>query len=177
MQPDFKADYFELFGLAPAFSLDMPALESAWREMQSRVHPDRFAHLGDAEKRASLQWSSRVNEAWNTLRNPLNRATYLLSLHGVDALDPMNTQMAPSFLIQQMTWREALDDARQKRDGAALTRLEQEIRQQTATWMALLAKQLDELQAWQAAASTLRQLKFVEKIREHIDHAWMEQES
>ena len=79
-----SSSHFELFGLQPAFKLDNEALERAYREIQSRVHPDRFAHAGDAERRASLQWTTRVNEAYRTLKNPVQRASHLLELRGVD---------------------------------------------------------------------------------------------
>ena len=67
-------NHFDLFGLAPAFALESEALERSYREIQSRVHPDRFAHAGDAERRASLQWTTRVNEAYRTLKDPVQRA-------------------------------------------------------------------------------------------------------
>ncbi len=177
MQPDFKATHFALLGLPEQFAIDMVALERAWHQLQASVHPDRFAHLGDAEKRASMQWSSRVNEAWQTLRKPLDRAAYLLSLRGIDALAPSQTSMAPMFLMQQMEWREALDNARGQRNSHELQRLEQEIRQSSATWLAQLERQLDQDHDDAAAATTLRQLKFVEKLRAEIDNAWIELES
>src|SRR4051812_19129219 len=84
--------HFELFGLSSAFALDSEALERAYREIQSRVHPDRFAHAGDAERRASLQWTTHVNEAYRALKDPVQRAKYLLELNGVDVQFETNTQ-------------------------------------------------------------------------------------
>lgn len=176
MQPDFKASHFALLGLPVQFAIDMPRLEAAWRQLQASVHPDRFAHLSEAEKRASMQWSSRVNEAWQTLRKPLERAAYLLSLQGIDALAPSQTAMAPAFLMQQMEWRETLEAARTSRDDQVLKRLEQEIRQTASVWLKQLEQQLDQQHDHIAAAITLRQLKFIEKLREEIDNAWIELE-
>src|SRR5437773_10894736 len=105
-------NHFELFGLQPAFSLDETALERSYREIQSRVHPDRFAHASDAERRASLQWTTRVNEAYRTLRDPVQRAKHLLELHGVDVAFETNTAMPAEFLMQQMELREKLDEAK-----------------------------------------------------------------
>src|SRR5438045_8827405 len=102
-------NHFELFGLQPAFSVDEAALERSYHEIQSRVHPDRFAHAGDAERRASLQWTTRVNEAYRTLRNPVARATHLLALNGVDVAFEANTAMPADFLTEQMELREALE--------------------------------------------------------------------
>src|SRR5258708_19679071 len=106
-----SSSHFELFGLSPRFQLDAVALERAYREIQARVHPDRFAHAGDAERRASLQWTTRVNEAYRSLKNPVQRASHLLALHGVDVAFETNTAMAPAFLAQQMELREALENA------------------------------------------------------------------
>ncbi|MFX5957017.1 Fe-S protein assembly co-chaperone HscB, partial [Acinetobacter baumannii] len=80
-------------------------------------HPDRFAHAGDAERRVAMQWAAHANEAYRTLRQPLKRAIYLLSLRGIDIQAANNTAMAPDFLMQQMEWREALQDAIQQRDA------------------------------------------------------------
>ena len=94
--------HFELFGLPARFEVNGEALERSYREIQSRVHPDRFAHAGDAERRASLQWTTRVNEAYRTLKDPVQRAKHLLELHGVDVAFETNTAMPPEFLMQQM---------------------------------------------------------------------------
>src|SRR2546421_9273938 len=105
--------HFDLFGLPRVFGLDKEVLERAYREIQSRVHPDRFAHAGDAERRASLQWTTRVNEVYRTLRNPVARASHLLALNGVDVAFETHTAMPTDFLMQQMELREALEDATQ----------------------------------------------------------------
>ena len=84
MSTDFSQDFFSLFGLAPTFRLDPMALEAAYHDLQTRVHPDKFAHLPDADKRVSMQWATRINEAYRTLKNPLARAQYFLLLKGVD---------------------------------------------------------------------------------------------
>ena len=93
------SNHFELFGLVPAFALDIAGLEAAYREIQSKVHPDRFAHAGDAEKRVALMLSTRVNEGYQTLKAPLARARYLLKLQGVDTQEETNTAMPAAFLM------------------------------------------------------------------------------
>ena len=108
---DLKQDYFALFGLVPAFSIDMDRLEQAYIDIQARVHPDRFAHLSDTEKRLSMQWATHANEAFRTLKGPLTRGHYLLELRGVDPGFDTNTAMSPDFLMEQMEWREALGEA------------------------------------------------------------------
>src|SRR3954467_11045560 len=119
--------HFDLFGLQPAFAVDEERLQSAYREIQARVHPDRFAHAGDAERRASLQWTTRVNEAYRSLKNPVQRASHLLALHGVDVAFETNTAMAPAFLSQQNELREALENATHSKDAKALEALAQSI--------------------------------------------------
>src|SRR5512140_1977887 len=111
-----SGDHFGLFGLEPAFALDAEALERAYRDIQSQVHPDRFAHAGDAERRASLQWTTRVNEAYRTLRNPVQRAKHLLELQGVDVAFETNTQMPTDFLLRQLDLREELERASAKKE-------------------------------------------------------------
>ena len=103
---------FELFGLAPTFALDLDSLDDAYRQMQSKVHPDKFATATAADRRAAMQWAVRANEAYTTLKNPLKRAVHLLELRGVDLGAENNTAMEPAFLIAQMEWREAVEDAR-----------------------------------------------------------------
>src|SRR5436190_14391038 len=107
-----SSSHFELFGLTPRFQLDAVALERAYRGIQARVHPDRFAHAGDAERRASLQWTTRVNEAYRTLKSPVQRGKHLLELHSVDVAFETNTAMPTEFLIQQMELRERLEEAK-----------------------------------------------------------------
>src|SRR5258708_6988287 len=109
-------NHFELFGLTPAYALDLEHLDRAYRDIQSKVHPDRYAHAGDAERRASMQMTTRVNEAYRTLKSPVQRAKYLLALQGVDVGFETNTAMPREFLMQQMELRDRLEQAR---DAAA----------------------------------------------------------
>src|SRR5262245_49100286 len=114
------SSHFELFGLAPAYALDAGRLEQAYRDIQARVHPDRFAHAGDAERRASMQMTTQVNEAYRTLRSPVLRARYLLELNGVDTAFETDTAMPKDFLMQQMELREQLEEAK---DAAGLDQI------------------------------------------------------
>lgn len=120
-------NHFALFHLPMQFELDRAQLDTAYREVQSRVHPDKFVQSGDAEKRVAMQWATQANEAFQTLKDPLKRATYLCNLNGVDLQTESNTSMPASFLMQQMEWREAFDDARHSHDMAAMMQLEKEV--------------------------------------------------
>ena len=173
MLPDFKADHFALFGLPARFELDAAALDMAYRQLQAQVHPDRFAHLPEADKRASLQWSTRVNEAYQVLKSPLKRAAYLLQLQGIDALAPENTQLPAAFLMQQIEWREALADARRQADDKALQRIEAELLAMARQLQAGLMDDLDVRQDFVLAAQRVRELKFIDKIRDELDEAFV----
>ncbi|NTV11264.1 MAG: Fe-S protein assembly co-chaperone HscB [Zoogloea sp.] len=168
---DLKQDYFALFGLEPAFAVDLDRLEQAYREIQGRVHPDRFAHLPDAEKRLSMQWSAHANQGFRTLKNPLLRGHYLLQMNGVDPAFETNTAMSPAFLMDQMEWREALADARTARDVDELESLAKRLRGSSAAMLAQLGDELDARRDFQAAADTVRRLKFLEKLQEEINDA------
>lgn len=171
MSIDLKQDFFGLFGLPRAFAIDEAKLDQAWHELQARVHPDRHAHLSDAEKRASMQWATRVNEGYRTLRKPLPRAQYLLELAGVDAGLETNTAMSPAFLMEQMEWREAVEEARQAGDVDALESLHVRLRAHAKEVMAGLGEDLDDKTDFDAAADTVRRLMFIEKLQHEIDDA------
>lgn len=163
---------FELFGLQPGFALDAEALEAAYREIQSRVHPDRFAHAGDAERRASLQWTTRVNEAYRTLKNPVSRASHLLALHGVDVAFETNTAMPADFLMEQMELREALEDATTAKDASALDALQRRIDADKRELEAKLGERIDGKKDYAGAAELVRELRFLEKVEAEIDAAY-----
>jgi molecular chaperone HscB len=164
-----SSGHFELFGLAPVFSLDVEALQRAYREIQSRVHPDRFAHAGDAERRAAMQWTTRVNEAFQALKNPVTRASHLLALRGVDVAFETNTAMPPEFLMQQMELREALEEAR---DAAALSALEKNLSIERRNLERQIADAIDLKKDYPAAAGLVRKLQFLEKLDAEIDAAY-----
>lgn len=167
-----SSSHFELFGLSPRFQLDAVALERAYREIQARVHPDRFAHAGDAERRASLQWTTRVNEAYRSLKNPVQRASHLLALHGVDVAFETNTAMAPTFLAQQMELREALENATHSKDAKALDTLQQSIARDKQSLENTLAQRIDSEQDYAGAAGLVREMQFLEKLEAEIDGAY-----
>ncbi len=174
---DLQQDFYALFSLPRSFQLDSAALDSRYRELQNQVHPDKFAHLSDTERRLSVQWATRVNEAYQTLRSPLARGRYLLSLHGVDTQEETNTAMPVDFLMQQMELREALEEARQSKEMAALDELEARVKQMIGALQQQLALALDEQRDDAAAAGIVRKLKFMEKIAEEIGAAFDELDS
>jgi molecular chaperone HscB len=167
-----SGNHFELFGLQPAFALDAEALERAYREIQSQVHPDRFAHAGDAERRASLQWTTRVNEAYRTLKSPVQRASHILSLQGVDVAFETNTAMPQNFLMQQMELRESLEDAVATKNLPALASLQSKLEEDKGTLEQQIAVAIDEKKDYPQAAGLVRELQFLEKLEAEIDTAY-----
>ena len=158
-----------MFGLAPAFALDAASLERSYREIQSQIHPDRYAHAGDAERRASMQWTTRVNEAYRTLKSPVQRAKYLLEMNGVDVGFETNTQMPTDFLLRQLELREALAEAKQP---AALDELMAQVRREQRLLEQGIAQLIDGRKDYAAAAGEVRKLMFLDKLAGEIDQAY-----
>jgi len=166
--------HFDLFGLPPAFALDKEALEKAYREIQSQVHPDRFAHAGDAERRASLQWTTRVNEAYRILKDPVQRAKHILELHGVDVEFETNTQMPTDFLLQQLELREELEAAQQKKDASLLDALKKSLEGQKQLLESEIGNAIDQKKNYAGAAGPVRKLMFLDRLDSEIDSAYEE---
>lgn len=160
------SDDFELFGVPRRFAQQRSELDARWRALQAEVHPDRFVAEGAAAQRLAMQWAVRVNEAHQRLRDPLKRAAYLCELQGAPIEAENNTAMPAAFLMQQMEWREALDDAR---DPASVERLETEVANFRDVALAELARSLDERADPAAAAQQVRGLMFVERFAADID--------
>lgn len=166
-----EPSHFSLFGLAERFSLDAQALEAAWRRLQTAVHPDRHAGGSDGERRLALQRATQVNEAYRVLRDPQRRGAYLCERAGVPLQAESNTAMPAAFLMQQMAWREALEDARAARGAPALAALRDEITSTRTTGIHTIAALLDEHHDPVGAAGQLRQLMFIDRLLEEIDLA------
>ncbi|MBV6323528.1 Fe-S protein assembly co-chaperone HscB [Duganella violaceipulchra] len=164
-------NHFELFNLPQQFAVDAEALDSAYRDVQGRVHPDKFVNATDAEKRVAMQWATRANEAYQTLKNPQKRAQYLCELNGVDLQTESNTAMPMAFLMQQMEWREELGDARAAKDSDALDALDKQLRNERKARLAEIATQIDGGD-FHAAAQGVRALMFLEKFKEEIEHSF-----
>lgn len=171
-QSCFQQNYFQLFGLAQSCQIDHARLEQQYHALQSQVHPDKSAHLSDSEQRLAMQRAALVNEAYQTMRSTLLRARYLLSLHGVDTQEKINTVMPLDFLMAQMEWREAISEAQKVRDAVALARLEQRMKQETQELEARLAVMIDIENDYAAAAGLVRKLRFMDKLAEEIHAAY-----
>ena len=168
---DFSLDYFQLFGLQRNFRVSLSDLEATYRELQSQYHPDRAASGSDAEKRVSLQAATQVNAAFQTLKSPIGRARYLLSLAGVDTQEETNTAMPTDFLMQQMEWRESIAEARSSKQVSALETLHRELTTEASSLVTMLAGLIDDKQDYERAAQVVRKLRFMEKLDHEVSDA------
>jgi molecular chaperone HscB len=166
---DLKRNHFELFGLPARFAIDTAALDRAYRTLQSEVHPDRYATAGDSERRLAMQGSARVNEAYRALKDPVERARYLLLLRGVDAFDEKDTRLPLPFLEAQLERRERAADAAADGSVDALDALKREIRDDFAARQRSLESLLDDARRADEAKALVRELRFLAKVEEDVD--------
>ena len=166
MTPTLSSSDFELFGLPERFAQDLPAIDARWKDLQREVHPDKFAAQGPAAQRVAMQWSVRVNEAYQRLRNPLKRAGYICERRGAPINAESNTAMPGEFLIQQMAWREALEHADAEPDLAHVTA---ELAKARVDMLARIETLLDEAGDADAAARQVRALMFIERFAHDVE--------
>jgi molecular chaperone HscB len=156
---------FELFDVPQRFAQDLSVLQLRWKALQREAHPDRFAAHGAAAQRLAMQWSVRINEAWQRLRDPLRRAAYLCELNGAPVDKHGNTKMPPEFLMRQMAWHEQLDDAVSVADCDALA---QELAAVRDELLQRCGQLLDEAGDYAGAAEQVRALMFMERLLETV---------
>ena len=161
-----QANDFALFELPEQFALDRGQLDARWKALQREAHPDRFAAEGAAAQRVAMQWSVRINEAYQRLKDPLKRAAYLCELRGVAVQAENNTAMPAAFLMQEMAWREALEDADQL---DALEALADEVAAERKSVQQTLAQLLDVQHDAPAAVGQVRALMFIERFAHEVD--------
>lgn len=163
---NLQSDDFELFGVERRFAQDRAQLDARWKELQRQAHPDRFASEGAAAQRVAMQWSVRINEAYQRLKEPLTRAAYLCELGGAPVGAEDNTAMPTQFLMQQMEWREALDDARSAQQIDALGLVVKNAERNELEQCAAL---LDESHDYPAAAQQVRALMFLARFARSVE--------
>ncbi len=164
---------FELFQLPRRQQLDLAELDQRWKTLQRQVHPDRFVAQGAAAQRVAMQWSVRINEAYQRLKDPLKRAAYLCELGGVPVEAHSNTAMPSDFLMQQMEWREALDDAE---DAGALQALACEVQQASSDALQEVTAAIDTQQDMLAAAALVRRMMFIQKFAQEVRQRQLQQQ-
>ena len=168
---NFAADHFTLFGLPHVQALDQESLDNAFRAVQSQVHPDKHAHAAESDRRLAMQWATRINEAYQTLKSPGRRARYLLQLLGHDPQIESNTAMPAEFLVNQMELRDAGAEARSAADADGLDTVRVRLLGEIRTEYERLTGLIDTDRDLVAASNLVRQLMFQEKLLNEIDDA------
>ncbi len=163
---NLQSDDFELFGVPRRFAQERSALDARWKELQREAHPDRHTASGGAAQRQAMQWSVRINEAYQRIKDPMRRAAYLCELHGAPIRAEDNTAMPGDFLMQQMEWREALEEA----DSLAqVEALEDQVRQARRVALERCADLIDQQQDFAGAARQVRALMFIARFALDIE--------
>ena len=163
---NLQSNDFELFELPMQFEQSRELIDARWKELLRQVHPDKFAAQGAAAQRLAMQWSVRINEAYQRLKDPLARASYLCELNGAPIQAENNTAMPSAFLIQQMTWRESLEDANSLRE---LEQLANETQAAQKTQLTLIARTLDHDKDPVKAAGEVRSLMFIQRFASEVE--------
>lgn len=164
-------NYFELFKFPPAFDIDTALLAERYRELQRAVHPDKFAHDTEQQKLLSVQRTAQVNDGYQTLKDPIRRAEHLLSLRGIDLSHETTTVKDTAFLLQQMEWREALEDVRHL---AVPQDTIDALYESFADYRAQITQRLTQLlnsasqEEGLLAADQVRKLKFMAKLQDEL---------
>ena len=166
---NLQSNDFELFAVDRQFAQDRAALDARWKELQREAHPDKFSAQGEAAQRVAMQWSVRINEAYQRLKDPLKRAAYLCELAGAPINAHNNTAMPSAFLMQQMEWREELDDAH---DETKLNALRENVDAAQRGLISECATLLDVQHDYTAAVQSVRALMFIEKFSHDLDAAF-----
>ncbi|MGM3175876.1 co-chaperone HscB [Dickeya lacustris] len=170
-------DYFTLFGLPIRYNVDGSLLASRFQELQRQFHPDRFASSPERERMLALQQAATINNAYQTLKHPLKRAEYMLSLHGFDLGNEQHTLHDTAFLMAQMELREELDDIERRPDAeAALSAFEKRLQAMIRERSEQMQSALDAMD-WPNAADMVRKLRFFDRLRqqvEQLEEQWLE---
>jgi molecular chaperone HscB len=161
LAPHLAANDFALFQLPQQYAIDLLSLEQSWKALQRHAHPDMHAQSDAAAQRLSMQWSVRINEAYQRLKNPVKRAAYLCELNGVPIAAETNTAMPTEFLVQQIDWRETLDTAD---SPAEIDALLTEVKAYRDSLLAECEHFLDGVSDTQMAAQSVRALMFVDRF-------------
>ena len=156
-------NYFELFNLPEKFQIDLEMLQENYRAIQKEIHPDRFATSSENEKVQSMIKSTQANDAFQTLKSPIKRAKYILSLHkSVEKIT-----LPPDFLMQQMEWEEHFETI--EKNSSELTEFKSTINKKYEEYSLLISTQIDDDQNWSDAAISIDKLYFIEKLLQKIN--------
>lgn len=167
MTMNLQSNDYELFDLAPAFTVDRSLLDERWKALQKQAHPDRHAASDAQTQRLAMQWSVRINEAYQRLKDPLRRANYLCELNGAPVEAESNTAMPAEFLMQQMEWRETLEES----DSLdQLESLADDVARRRQDLLKTMAQTADDSKDWTKLAGQVRALMFIQRFAQDVDN-------
>ena len=165
-------NYFQLLALPEQYDVDLDALAENYRSLQKAFHPDKFATASEREKLQAVQQTAQVNDGYQTLKDPVKRAEYILSLRGLDLKHEQTTMQDTAFLMEQMELRESLEEIPEADDvEQAIEEFDELISAQTKNYQLLLAEQITEQsdEANHSSANLIRKLKFMLKLHHELE--------
>ncbi|OOF57049.1 Fe-S protein assembly co-chaperone HscB [Rodentibacter genomosp. 2] len=160
---------FEIFDLPVDFQLDTQALNSRYLELQKALHPDNFVSASASEQRVAMQKSTEVNDALKTLKDPILRAEAIVAIHLGEQQDiEQKSTQDVAFLMQQLQWREQLENVERQKNEQALDALAAEIRKETQQLLTALSHSI-QTQQWTQTTQLCDKLRFTRKLKEEIE--------
>ena len=173
-----QASHFEVLGLPASFFLEPSQIEQRFKELNKKLHPDRFAQKDPRERRMSLEWTTQVNDARRTLEDPLDRATYLAKLSGLDVEKESGPsamrRLPPDFLEQVMEDREELEQAKAEKILSRVRALARDIDERSSEAFGSLEEAFKAFEAGDRAAldrvgAALAMLKYFSRFQEEVE--------
>lgn len=167
--------HFELFELPASFELDLEDLSQRYRELQRAVHPDKFANASDYERRLSVEKAAAINEAYQTLKSPQQRARYMLELQLVSFDDEKDMALDPAFLMEQIELRESLAELSQSNDPLTnLNQIMSDIKKRISVVLEEISKQFALGQLDDEQKNNVKQLihkmQFLNKLQQEAEY-------
>ena len=162
-------NYFELFGLEAVFDIDKKALDVAYQEQVFKFHPDKFVSKSSLEQLQALQNTSLINSAYDVIKSPLERASYLLKLQGINPFDEKDTQMDIDFLIEQSEIREHLEEIKSGKNKLELDDFISNIQKQIDDNISFIAGLFADSQDLQKLKNSVRELKFYDQLKKEAN--------
>ena len=160
---------FALFDLPVAFQVDSALLNERYLALQKSLHPDNFSAASAQEQRLAIQKSAEINDALRILKDPIARADSIIALNTGEQENPEEKSNKDiGFLMQQMEWRETLENIENRKDTDELTAFTQEINQIRHAILSELSTALGE-QRWDIARAMTDKLRFIKKLQTEIE--------
>lgn len=161
---------FEIFQIPVNFVIDWQEIDNKYLALQKIFHPDNFATASSLEKRLAMQQSAQINDALQILKNPILRAEAIIQIHTGKIIDiETQTNFDMPFLMQQMAWREQLEEITNNKNTSELECFFNTIKQEEAQILNELQNLLEN-HNWEQAEKILHKLRYISKLISEINH-------